>query len=420
MKRSLRFCMISTFYPPYSYGGDGIFVYHLSNALARLGNSVDVIHCLDSYHALGGKVCENPYPNHPNVTVHSLKSPYGFLSPLATQQTGHPFFKAARIKAILNNGFDVIHYHNISLVGGPAVVKLGQGIKLYTTHEYWLVCPMHLLFRFNKSECTRRYCLPCSLSYRRIPQLWRYSGLLKQIEKHIDMFIAPSHFCVKKHREMGFNAPMAHIPNFVPLPDGTFSNILQNTPSEERRPYFLYVGRLEKIKGLQTIIPLFQRYPKAELRIVGKGNYESDLKKLAKGSSNIRFLGYQHGQALGKLYQKAIAVIIPSICFEISSLVIPEAFTHHTPVIAKKRGGMPETIEKSGAGILFEDEFDLMRAMNALIEKPALRHDLGECGHRAYLRNWSAQAYLKKYFELIENISNERSKDGFNQSEESL
>ena len=47
--RPLRFCMITTFYPPYNCGGDGIFVHQLSNELARRGHQVDVIHCIDAY-----------------------------------------------------------------------------------------------------------------------------------------------------------------------------------------------------------------------------------------------------------------------------------------------------------------------------------------------------------------------------------
>jgi hypothetical protein len=46
--RPLRFCMITTFYPPYNFGGDGIFVHCLSNELARPGHYVDGIHCIDA------------------------------------------------------------------------------------------------------------------------------------------------------------------------------------------------------------------------------------------------------------------------------------------------------------------------------------------------------------------------------------
>lgn len=50
--RPLRFCMITTFYLPYSFGGDGIFVHQLSNEIANRGHRVDVIHCIDSYRLL--------------------------------------------------------------------------------------------------------------------------------------------------------------------------------------------------------------------------------------------------------------------------------------------------------------------------------------------------------------------------------
>ncbi len=133
--------MITTFYPPYNFGGDGIFVHRLSNELAQRGHRVDVIHCIDTYRFLAHKEPEEKVENHPNVTVHGLKSGFGVLSPLVTQQTGRPFFKSAAIQQVLDKGFDVINYHNISSVGGPRILEYGQGIKLYTMHEYWLVCP---------------------------------------------------------------------------------------------------------------------------------------------------------------------------------------------------------------------------------------------------------------------------------------
>ena len=41
--RPFRFSMITTFYPPYNFGGDGIFVHQVSSELARRGHYVDVI-----------------------------------------------------------------------------------------------------------------------------------------------------------------------------------------------------------------------------------------------------------------------------------------------------------------------------------------------------------------------------------------
>jgi len=48
----LRFCMVTTFYPPYSYGGDGITVQRLATALVRAGHDVTVVHDAGAYAAL--------------------------------------------------------------------------------------------------------------------------------------------------------------------------------------------------------------------------------------------------------------------------------------------------------------------------------------------------------------------------------
>ena len=47
-------------------------------------------------------------------------------------------------------GFDVINFHNISLVGGPGILEMGQALKLYMAHEHWLICPSHVLWRHQR------------------------------------------------------------------------------------------------------------------------------------------------------------------------------------------------------------------------------------------------------------------------------
>jgi glycosyltransferase involved in cell wall biosynthesis len=397
--------MITTFYPPYNFGGDGIFVKRLANELARRGHKVEVIHCIDAYDLLSSQEPKGSYQDHPNVIVHGLKSRFGFLSPLATYLTGVPFFKSSHIQRILNKGFDVIHYHNISLVGGPKILEYGQGIKLYTMHEYWLICPTHILFRFNRAPCTRPMCLPCSLTYRRPPQCWRYLGLLKAAVNHVDCFIALNQFIRTMHRQMGFQIPIEYIPGFVPLSEDSSATSNPLTHEISKDPFFLFVGRLKKLKGLQTLIPIFRRYPKAQLWIAGTGDDESWLRRMAEGIPNIRFLGYLPGPKLQPLYRKAAAIIVPSICFEASPLVIFEAFREQTPVIVRNLGGLPEMVEQSRGGLCYKTEEELEAAMDRLLSDPSYRQELGRQGYEAYLRNWTAEAHLKQYFELIHKIA---------------
>jgi glycosyltransferase involved in cell wall biosynthesis len=395
--------MITTFYPPYSFGGDGIFVHRLSNELARRGYPVDVIHCKDAYRLMGGRPV-GAYDEHPNVTVHGLHSPFGVLSPMATQQTGFPLFKAAAIRRILAKGFDVIHYHNISLLG-PKVLEYGTGIKLYTMHEYWLVCPTHVLFKFNSAACVKPSCFLCTLAYKRPPQWWRYSGLLQAAAKHVDAFIAPSRFAEEKHREMGLRARIARLPHFVP--EISAAKSAANETHDE--PYFLYVGRLERLKGIQTLIPIFRRYEKARLLIAGSGTYASELRQLAADSENIRFLGHRSEQELGELYRKAVAVIVPSLGYETFLLAIAEALKYGTPAVVRALGAVPEMIEETGAGFVYRTEAELLAAMEILVADPEKRRALGNRGHEAYRRNWTVEVHLARYFELIHEIAASKS-----------
>jgi glycosyltransferase involved in cell wall biosynthesis len=406
MDRPLRFCMVTTFYPPYNFGGDGIFVHRLSNALAQRGHQVEVIHCIDAYRLLARQQPVTPSDDHPNVTVHGLESPFGFLSPLATQQTGVPFFKAARLRQILDSGFDVIHYHNISLVGGPKILEYGTGIKLYTMHEYWLVCPTHVLFRFNRAACVRPHCFLCTLTYKRPPQWWRYLPLMENAVKQVDAFISPDWFTKQKHQQMGLNVPIVHLPHFVPSAEAASEASEHLLGDEPENPFFLFVGRLEKLKGLQTLIPVFRQYHKAELLIAGMGSYEPRLRKLAEGCINIRFLGYLSERPLQALYRQAVAVIVPSVNFEVAPpLVIMEAFRQQTPVIVRDLGSMPEIIAESGGGFVYETDQELVMVLDQLLAEPSRRRELGLRGYKAYQDNWTAELHLQRYFALIREIA---------------
>src|SRR5437764_11478278 len=167
--RRVRFCMITTFYPPYNVGGDGAYIYRLTNELARRGHEVEVVHCADAYALLDPAGPQGDFPNHPNVTVHTLRSGAGALSPLATQQTGLPAFKGHALRRIVERGdFDVLHFHNMSLIGPGALAYGGdRAIKLYTTHEHWLICPMHVLWKYGSRVCERPACFSCQLAGKR-------------------------------------------------------------------------------------------------------------------------------------------------------------------------------------------------------------------------------------------------------------
>jgi glycosyltransferase involved in cell wall biosynthesis len=400
---ALRFCMITTFYPPYSFGGDAVFVQRLSNELVRRGHAVEVIHCVDAYRLLAGRGPAIPYFDDPRVIVHGLRSRVGPLSPLATQQTGYPLFKSAEIRQVLDRGFDVIHFHNVSLVGGPGILGYGCGLKLYTMHEHWLVCPTHVLFKNNRAACTRPSCLACQIACGRPPQWWRYVGLLRTMVGHVDAFLAPSRFVMAKHRALGLDLPMVHLPPFLPEAGDSPSD----AAGDPQRPYFLFLGRLERLKGVQALIPLFRRCEAADLQIAGSGSLEPELRRLAEGCANIHFKGQQSAEQVRSLLRGAVALIVPSICFEVFPNVTLEALSQGTPVLVRNIGGMPEQVEQGG-GLLYDTDEELESAVHRLLADRAYRDELGRQGRAACRARWTADVHLGRYLALIRDLAARR------------
>ncbi len=395
--------MVSTFYPPYNFGGDGMHIYRLSNELAKRGHFVDVFHCEDAFLLLNRKQPTADFPNHPNVRVHRMKSGKGFLSPLLTQQTGRPIFKSELKNALENNAYDVIHYHNMSLIGIKAL-SYGSALKLYTTHEHWLVCPMHVLWKFNREVCTKRECTRCQIAAKRPPQLWRHTGLLEEMVKHVDCFLSPSRFTMRKHLEMGLDIPIRHVPYFLPSPNGSVT-----VQKEERsRPFFLFVGRLEAIKGVQDLIPVFRKKPEFDLIVAGDGEYRVELERQAADIPNIKFLGRLDQDRLHGLYESALGVIVPSKCYETFGIIIIEAFSRKTPVIVNDLGALPEVIEDSDGGFVYKTEAELIKAMDRLGADAGLRDRLGENGYAAYTKYWNEGAHMTQYLDLITRLQAER------------
>jgi glycosyltransferase involved in cell wall biosynthesis len=400
MSQHLKFCHLSTFYPPYSFGGDAAYIYRLANSLAAHGHEVDVIHCRDSYNVLAAKPASQQWPHHPGVTVHTLHSRFGPLSPLLSQQTGRPWLKAKRLRQILHSKkFDVIHYHNISLFG-PKVLEMKleykDCIRLYTTHEHWLICPMHVLWKNNDRLCDRPQCFRCTLKHRRPPQWWRYTNLLHRSSFNVDLFISPSRFTIDMHRQRGFDKPFVQLPYFSSAPDRG-----QMTEQSNTRPYFLFVGRLEKIKGLQDVIPIFRRYTHADLLVAGEGSYDYELRRLARGLDNIDFLGWLPPSRLSALYRNAVALIVPSICYEVLGMVLFEAFASRTPAIVNALGALPEIVQECQGGLVYRNQEELLDAMERLQENGKLRRQLGANAYRKWEQQWSEHAHLRLYFDIL-------------------
>ncbi len=398
--RGLRFCFLTTFYPPYNFGGDGIAIQRLARGLVGAGHRVSVLHDADAFLALGGKQARDVPSEPEGLEVIPLRSNAGTLSLLLTQQLGRPVMNGRRINRFLAEGqFDVINFHNVSLIGGPGLLKYGDALKLYMAHEHWLVCPTHVLWRHRRELCTGRQCGRCQIAYRRPPQLWRYTKYLERQLGHVHAFIALSEFSRAKHREFGFPRDMEVLPCFLPeAPEHSDSG---GGPRPHSRPYFLFVGRLEQIKGVQDVLPAFRGDGETDFLIAGDGEYREELQARAAGMPRVKFLGRIPSDDLARYYRHAVALIVPSVCFETFGIILLEAFKQSTPVIARRLGPFPEIVTESGGGELFETSEELSAAMDRLHSNPAYRDRLSRAGHEAFRTRWNDRVVVPRYLEIV-------------------
>ncbi len=405
----MKICMVTTFFGAHSFGGDAAYVDRLARALLRRGHEVHVVHCTDAFQAVRGRHPLRPYEPPSGLQVHQLSSPLGILSPIATQLTGQPFLKSEALRKVVDlPDVDVVHFHNISLVGGIGVLRFAKNaVRLMTAHEHWLICPMHLLWKYDRKACDSASCMRCSLRGARPPQLWRAFGAIGRGLSRLDALVFPSHHALEQHRRRGIGAPMVHLPYF--LPDDWTDGLEDEEPERGARPYIAAAGRLVRMKGFQRVIPLMRYLPEVDLRIAGAGPFEPQLRNLARGLPNVHFEGLLGPQALSRLFHGARAVVVPSLFPETFGYVVLEAFAVRTPVIVDRNGGaLEETGVRSGGGIGYDTDAELLLAMRRLTHDDGLRAELSYRGFVRRTGEWSERAHLDRYFDLIQSLRSSR------------
>jgi glycosyltransferase involved in cell wall biosynthesis len=125
-------------------------------------------------------------------------------------------------------------------------------------------------------------------------------------------------------------------------------------PSGEVGTYILYFGRLERIKGIFTLVEAMMNQRHIKLLIVGDGNDRLELERVVavKQLFNIQFLGFKRGGELHDLIRGSICTVSPSVCYESFGLTLIESFALGRPVICSRMGGMPEIVNDGVDGFI--------------------------------------------------------------------
>ena len=117
---ALKIAMLTTFYPPYNFGGDGTGVHRLSMGLADRGHEVTVVHDRDAYIAIAGAVPRLGRGRSAHRGDRPQIAPRQAVDATCSP-TGRPVAHARQLSDLLDGGgFDVIWFHNSPWSAAPA------------------------------------------------------------------------------------------------------------------------------------------------------------------------------------------------------------------------------------------------------------------------------------------------------------
>lgn len=412
-------------FPPENVAGTEVYTHNLSQALSK-HHDVSVFYRTAD---LSKEEYKLSFFEREGLRLFSINNTFGnydsFESTYRDKRVAEKFSEILdKIKP------DIVHIqHLLYLSAGIVEEAEKRNIPvIFTLHDYWLLCPQGQLFRAGRAICDGERtaeCMNCVLYQlgirknisrvyailRKFTPGWffqmakafylRYAksvyltdsrteeflqdriNFMKRLCSEVDFFIAPSEFI--KEKFIKFGIPGQKIKRIPYGFDLARIRSVPKTPSSVLR--FGFIGNLMPAKGAHVLIKSFSaiQTDKAELKIYGKafsyksalGDYVGQLKKMRE-KDNIVFMGDFDNQRIGDVFSEIDVLVVPSIWYENSPLVIQEALLTGTPVIASRIGGIPELIKEGENGFLFEpgNEQDLKEIMQRIIDDPGILNGL--------------------------------------------
>ncbi|MEO0095249.1 MAG: glycosyltransferase family 4 protein [candidate division WOR-3 bacterium] len=406
----MRILLVNTYH--FAGGGDSTYTFNLYKLLMSNGHIVVMFAMIQDHNS-----------NDPNADLFVSNVDYKVLINSKNLLTGLKVISRSIYSLEAKKKFgkllkrvnpDIIHLNNIHHHITPSIIFEAKKQKIpvvWTLHDYKLLCPnTHFLIDKEDKICEAckpnkyfqamiRRCKKGSFLASTVVTLEGYVHRLLRVKELIDCFISPGSFLKKKLIEYGFKEnKIRHIPYFIP--DNYFSLSLEN------ENYFLYIGKISKIKGLAILIEAARLNPQCNVFIAGDGDKEVKENILSKMPANVKYLGPQNREKVQELIAESIAVILPSLWYENQPFCILEAFAKGKPVIASKLGGMIELVGDNERGLLIPpgDPKALAEAMEWIIQNPAKTKALGKNAYEYVRKEHTPEKHYNEIMKVYEEV----------------
>ncbi|MCC6177940.1 MAG: glycosyltransferase family 4 protein [Chloroflexi bacterium] len=421
----MRVLLATHFFPPGQAGGTESYTLGLARKLRSLGHEASVI-CAGDLDAAPGWPPRTEDDEYDGIPVRRLswnwvRAPHPF-------KTFYDNREAERLVREYIGQFrpDVIHVTSCYSLGAGILraARTADVTTILTLTDFWFLCVRHTLLRADGTLCSGPVsavdCQRCmaggspvlrpllralspNLAARgllaaarwasmvRLPGLRGYVGnaderfrVVRRAFEHADAVIAPSRFLRDTFIRNGFPADRIRV-----SPYGI--DLSWRPDDAPRRPDGVlalgYLGQIEPIKGVDILVRAVRTLdPTVRVRLSIYGPldknpaYAESVRTLAGDDERIHFPGAYGRGDLCQILARLDAVVVPSIWYENTPLVIAEAHAARRPVLATHLGGMAEAVTHEIDGLLFKrgDATDLARLIRQLAEEPGLLDRLRE------------------------------------------
>jgi glycosyltransferase involved in cell wall biosynthesis len=441
---------VHQFLPEYGSGTE-VLTLDTTKELQRLGHDVSVFTGFPEREAISDDRRFDAYV-YQDVQVHRFRHahvPLGGQDDI-TQAEYRNFFFAAHFRRFLENTKpDVVHFFHLGRLSASAVEVCDElGIPMVLTPtDFWFVCPTNQLRlpdgsmcsgpKWNAANCVRHVMelnQPLAIETRvakKLPDPLLGLGiygiqqgffrnrfattvnslaarpvyLRKQLDR-IERVLVPTHLM---ETILSSNGLKPHKITFAPY--GIKETYLRRAP---RRSHIAklqvgFIGTLYEHKGVHLLVEAVRSLSSAfplDLRIFGNTedfpDYCAGLAKLANGDPRIQFCGTFPNSAIGEIFSSLDVLVVPSIWYENTPLVIYSAQAAGCPVVASDLGGMAEVVHHEANGLLFKpgSVVELAGSLQRLCEDRAL---LDRLAKRAITPR-SIQDYVRQVESVYEDI----------------
>ena len=389
MKKFMKILLANKFY--YRRSGNCIYTMHVEKMLKEKGHKVAVF---------AMQYPENEESEWSKYWPSNMTKLKAFTRPFGDGEVRRKF-------GMLLDDFkpDVVHLNNIHTQLSPVIAKMAheRGIRVvWTLHDTKLVCPCY--------TCTRdgKWCTECFtdkkavISHRCMPgglpgAIIGYREMMKWnrevLEECTDLFLPPSQFMMDTCVEGGYSPEKFRVLcNFIDV-----EKVPQMTQvSQLKGDYYVYLGRVNEVKGVRTLCKAAAQLNK-KLIVIGGGELLPELQEAYKDFKQIEFKGQIKWEEIMPILRGARFMVLPAEWSENNPLTVIESQSLGTPVLGARIGGIPELIEEGISGMTFTSgDVEDLKDKIILIFKHEFDYDAIA---KNAVERYSSEAYYNKLIE---------------------